>query len=306
MKKIPLGATITQAWRFAVMRFAQILGVLWLPLALTWGLSFALQSRIQPLSARIMARDLSAAPQLWTILLPFYFVVAVLMFMQTIGVARLALGLRRPAWFYFSLGKPVWRLLGNVLLFFLIMALGIIAAMLAAWLAGWLLGAIGRAVNFQPLTATLGFVTVIVLIAIWCAWIYLLVRLSFLLVPVVAAEEPGMALSRGWALGHGNFWRMLAALASFLVPVLALELVLVFGFMLRGVSFPPPHATAAQQSAFQAAMQARQAMLTGEIYHYWYISFPLIVVLLVLFYGVGTGLQCFAYQSLTSDEVAGG
>lgn len=306
MKKIPVGATIAQAYGFAFSRFPSVFRVLWLPMLLAWIPSLALQSRLQALSAGMMAHDISAIAQLWTILLPLYLFIFVLMCMQAIGVLRLVLGQQQPSWFYFSLGRPVWRLFGNVLLMILIAFLGILAAVLAGLLVNFLLDAIAKAANFPALTATLHFISAISFIAIWCAWFYCFVRLTFLLAPVIATGEPGMALGRAWTLGKGNFWRMFAVLLSFLLPFFILEVALVFGMMFRGISFPPPHPSAEQQAAFHAAMQARQAEMAGAIYHYWYISFPLLVVVMVLFYGLSAAAQAFAWRAVTSDEVSGG
>lgn len=306
MTKIPVGATIARAYGFAFGSFLKVLGILWLPLLLAWIPSFLLQPRLQALSARIMAHDISAIAQLWSILLPFYLAVFILMCMQAIGVVRLALGVQPPAWFYFSLGKPVWRLFGNLLLMILIVVLGTIAAVLAGLLVGFLLSAMARAADFPALTATLNFVLVIAHLAIWCAWFYCLVRLTFLLAPVIAEEQAGMALGRAWTLGRGNFWRMFLVLLSVLLPFLLLEGGGLAMAMLHGIAFPPPHPSPEQQAAFQAAMHARQTALTGTIYHYWYISFPLMVVAMVLFYGLSAGAQAFSWRALASDEIPGG
>ena len=302
MKKIPVGATIAQAYRFAFGGFLKVLGIMWLPMLLAYAPSFLLQPRLQALSARIMAHDISAIAQLWTILLPFYLFVFILMCMQAIGAVRLALGVQKPAWIYFSLGKPVWRLFGNLLLLILILVLGTIAAILAGLLVTFLLTAVGNAVNFPALTATLRFVSAIADLAIWCAWFYCLVRLTFLLAPVIAEEEPGMALARAWTLGRGNFWRMFLVLLSFLLPFMLLEMGLLIWLMFHGLPFPPPHASAAQQAAYQAAMLARQTALTAGMYHYWYITFPLLVVIMVLFYGASAAAQGFSWRALTTSD----
>jgi hypothetical protein len=65
------------------------------------------------------------------------------------------------------------------------------------------------------------------------------------------------------------------------------------------------HATGAQTGAYQAAVHARTQEMMGSMYHYWYISFPLTIVFVVLFYGLCTGAQCFAYRSLTDGEASG-
>ena len=71
------------------------------------------------------------------------------------------------------------------------------------------------------------------------AYLYSLVRLGFLLIPVIAAREPGFGVARGWALGRGNFWRMFVILIVNWLPLLVLELVLVFlGGGTGSVDFP--------------------------------------------------------------------
>lgn len=307
MKKIPVGATIAAAYRFAFHDFFRILGVMWLPLAIMWLPGLLMQPRMTALSAQLAAHDYSGLRQIWPLLLPFYLFCFVLMFMQLIGIARLALGLPMGSrWFYFSLGKQLWRLIGSMLLLMVAVFIGALAAILGEFLVPFLLGMLSKAVNFPAFTATMGFVIAIAMIAIWCGFFYCMVRLPFLLLPVVAAEEEAFALVRSWTLGKGNFWRIFLILLAIMLPFLILEFALVFGYLFKGISFPPAQASADQTAAFQAAMNVRSQAMTNAMYHNWYITYPVFLIVFILMYGIWVSAQCFAYRALTSDEVAGG
>ncbi len=307
MSKIPVGATIVHAYRFAFRDFFRILSVMWLPLAVMWLPGLLLQQRMMALSTQMAMRDYSGLRELLPFLLPFYLVCFVLMFMQFIGIARLALGLPMTSrWFYFSLGRPVWRLIGSMLLLFVAVIVGGILTGLGNVLIPILLGLLSRAVNFPPFTATMAFVGAIAMLTIWCGYFYCLVRLPFLLLPVVAAEEEGFALGRSWTLGKGNFWRVFLVLLAIMMPFLVLELALLFGYLFRGVPFPPAHPSAEQTAAFQAAINVRSQAMTNAMYHNWYIVYPAFLIVIVLAYGIWVGAQCFAWRAVTgSAPVAG-
>jgi hypothetical protein len=310
MKKIPVGATIAHAYRFAFGDFFKILGVMWLPLVIIWAPSLLMRTRMMALSAQFATHDFSGLREMWGVLLPLYLAAVVFLFMQMIGIARLALGLPRGSvWFYFSLGKPVWRLIGSYLLMIVAIIIGWLAVILGSVLIGFLVGLITKFVNNSAFGMVMAILAGLGMIFLWCGFLYCFVRLTFLLVPVVAAEEEGFALARSWTLGLGNFWRMFAILLAILVPFILLECIFVFGFMFKGVPFPPPHASADQAAAFQMALNANTLTMMNGIYHYWYISFPLTIAVMVVLYGMAVGAQCFAYRALTegeaSDPVAG-
>jgi hypothetical protein len=180
---------------------------------------------------------------------------------------------------------------------------------LGGLLLGALLALIAHLANSTLVSWLIALLGGVGVIALWCAYVYALVRLSFLLTPIVVAEPKGFALERSWTLGRGNFWRMFAVLLAIFLPFLILEGIFLFGFMFRGVPFPPPHASAQQLAAYQAAMNAHVMGLIQQTYHYWYISYPAVIAFMVLFYGMAVGAPCFAYRTLaetdTSAPVAG-
>jgi hypothetical protein len=301
MTKIPVGATISYAYRFAFGDFLRILGVMWPSMILMWVPSIFMRSQLLALSTQMTNQG--SLGQFGPLLGLFYIVAMVLIFMQIIGIAQLALEQRKgPVWFYFSFSKPMWRLIGSFLLLIVAMIVGWIVVVLGGVLVGVLLGLVTGATS----TSTLGLVGVVlggfVMFILWCGYVYCLVRISFLLTPVIATEEKGFALGRSWALGKGNFWRMFGILLVILLPFLVLEFVLLFGFMFKGVPFPPPHPTAAQTAAYQAAMNAHMMEMMNSISHYWYITYPSFISIMVVFYGSVVGAQCFAYRALTDDQ----
>jgi hypothetical protein len=294
MSKIPVGATIAHAYRFAFRDFFRILGVMWLTMAIMWLPGLLLQSRMTGLATH----DPAMLRQMLPFFIPFYLLALLLMSMQFIGLARLALGLHRgPAWIYFSLGKPVWRLIGSILLLVVAMIVGWLIALLGTLLIGFLLGLVAKAANFPPLTATIAFVIAIGIIAVWCGYFYCLIRLTFLLLPVIADERPGLALGEAWTLGKGNFWRMFAVLLVIMLPFLILEGIM-FLWLFHGVPFPHAPATTEQTASFQAALNAHMVTMVNGISHYWYLIYPVAVVFTVILYGMAVAAQCFAYRSL--------
>lgn len=305
MAKIPVGATIAKAYRFAFGDFLKILGVMWPAMLAMWLPGLLMQPQMMALSAQVAARDYSGMRELWPILLLFYLAALVLIFMQVVGIAQLALGRQRnPGWIYFELGKPLWRLIGSFLLLMVAVIVGWIAVILFDVILGFLLKLLATG-SANALVATIvGIITIVILVASWGAFFYSFIRLSFLLVPVVAAEEEGFALGRSWTLGLGNFWRIFVILLATLGPFIVLEFVFLFGFALKGLTFPPAHATAAQMAAYQAAVHERTLGLMNAMYHYWYVTYPITIVAVVILYGLCTGAQCFAYRSLTEGEAS--
>ncbi len=302
MAKIPVGATIARAYRFAFADFLKILGVMWPSMLLMWLPSLLMRKQMTALSAQMAAQDFSGVRQLWPLISLFYLVAIVLIIVQVIGIAQLALGRHKgPVWFYFELGKPVWRLIGSFLLLILAFIAGWIATLLGAFILGFILALITKALNIAAIAIG---ISALVVIALFCAFVYCWVRLTFLLIPVVAAQEEGLALGRSWTLGLGNFWRMFAVFLATVGPFLALEFIFIFGFMFKGIAFPPPHATAAQMAAYQAAVNARSVEMMNGVYSHWYIAYPLALVFVVVFYGLAVGAQCFAYRALTETETS--
>ena len=126
MKKIPVGATIAHAYRFAFGQFFGIFGVVWLPWLILSAGGFLLMQQAMAFAPPGTVHDFSNAVPLLPLLIPFYLVVFVLLFMQIAGITELALGLNKGSpYYYFSLGRPLWRLIGAFLLLVLLIIIGL-------------------------------------------------------------------------------------------------------------------------------------------------------------------------------------
>jgi hypothetical protein len=287
--KIPVGKTLEAAFNFGFKNFFSILGIVWFPflvgIALIVGaivLSLAglqgvnLDPKMNPAGFVHAMIHLSGA-----------FVVAWVVFlvagaMIQVGLLRKALGLHPgPVFIYFSLGPDVWRMLGAMLLLFVIM-MGIVIGLTLAGLAAY---GIAHVAMGEPGSYWIAGLAGVVL---FCAYIYSVVRISYF-VPVVVVAERHIGIGRAWALARGNFWRIVAVV---LVISLAVNIV---ASMLTSIVAP----------SFMMTFNS-QSDPTEFLHHYMtYLSSygPLlgIVYLLqtVLLYGLLAGASANAYRALT-------
>jgi hypothetical protein len=290
MKKIPVGATIAHAYRFAFGNFLTVLRAMWLPLAIQLGFTLLLLSRTTQFLSALQDKD-PAALSLFGPVLLLYPVILVLFFMQILAVTETALGLR-PAtgWFYFPLGKKLWRLIGG----FILAILAIAALITALFLVVILLGVLAHGRVAASVAAIVAGVTILVTYAII---IFVAVRFLFMLAPANILEQRA-GVGRAWLLSRGNFWRALLVILSIVIPMGIVE----YGAMFVLGGLPPfPHAGESAQ-AFQAARMAWNIAVFSSMASHWYLVLPVMAVLMVLYFGAGCSSQVFAYRALTDGE----
>jgi hypothetical protein len=302
MPKIPVGATIAHAYRFALGGFLKVLGIIWLPWLILAVGGFLLRSPTLALSTAITARNFVGISHLLIPLVPFYLVTVILLFMQITGVMQQALGLRTGSpYYYFSLGMPIWRLIGAVLLTALILIGSYILLLAAGIVLGIVTTMLIKAMNLSSTISTIFFI--VAAIAAFCAYFYCLVRVTFFLNPVVIAEAR-ISLKRGWLLGGGNFWRIVIVMLAVLVPILVVQLVLMFGFLAHGLPPTAPlHATADELAANRMLAAAWNANMIKRSADYWYLVYPVYAVIAALFYGLICSAQSFAYRAMVLKPV---
>ncbi len=261
MRKISVGATIAYAYRFAIGGFPRVLSIVWLPWLILAAGGLLLRSSTTAFSTAIATRDFEGISHLLIVLVPFYILTVILLFMQIAGITQQALGVRTGSpYYYFSLDKPVWRLLGAFLLTTLIALGSYILLLSAGLLLGIVVAILAKVINVSPATrGILGIGAAIAIIAVFCAYVYALVRMTFFLNPVVVAEHQ-INLKRSWSLGRGNFWRIVIVLLAVLAPVLILQAILLFGLLIHGLPpVQPLHATADQIAMNRALVAAWNA-----------------------------------------------
>lgn len=307
MNKIPVRQTIARGYSFAIKDFPRILGVIWFPFAITILGSLALAGQTNAITTAFATRNFAAIAHMAWIFLPVYAVAIVLLAMQIAGITELALGKRTGSpFFYFTLGRPVWRLIGSYLLVFLLLIAAIVVVIASFGLfAAILAGVTGVAKGSKPsgaAAAVLGLSAILAVIVCYCAFIYGLVRQTFLLTPVVIAEEK-IGLRRAWGLGRGNFWRMFVIVLAMLIPLFIVEGIFLFGFVWHG--FPPVPQPGATPEQIEA-LNAQNAANIIRLMKYWYVTYPVFLVVSIVFYGYFCGAQSFAYRFLVPEETAEG
>jgi len=287
MAKIPVGATIAHAYRFALGDFVTVLRSIWLALAVQLGLTLLLMQRLTPLFKALEAKDPSAVSLLGPILL-LYPVVLILFIAQVATVTKLRLEPSREIPLIdFPFRKDMWRLLGGIIVAALAIAATLIVFALAAGVLGFLLGAMGMG---KPMLA----LVVALLIAIgYGGAIFIAFRFLFLLTPVNIAEQ-SLGLTRAWQLSHRNFWRSFAIVLAIMLPIIIVEYAVIFA----AVGLPPmPHGEGPQ--AFQARRLEWNIAIMQAMVNHWYIALPLLGLLMVFYLGANCSAQVFAYRKLT-------
>ena len=166
-----------------------------------------------------------------------------------------------------------------------------VGAVMAFGLGLALLAAAASAIK-QP---ALALVVALLTLAGIAAFLFVVVRLGFLIAPVTVAEEQ-ISLTRGWVLTAGNFWRLVAVILAIGMP---LFLVYAAGMAVIG----GPELFAPLPAAPEAMDQALNARLASFGQHMpSYIGLTLLVAPFSL--GLNLGAAAFAYRALVPTGIA--
>ncbi len=302
MEKIRVGETIAHAYGFAFREFPKLLGIVWAPLAVSIAVGLMMTpgffgNHIDPKDQDAIARySMQMLPLSLLILLPIRAMIAA-------GVTEQALGMRKGATFvYFSVGSAIWRFLAS----WLLVIVAMIVLLIGTAIAGGILFAIGGIALGQVLHgAVAGTVGVLALLAFvvffYGAAIFLAVRLTFFIPPVVVAEKK-IDLARVWQLSHGNFWRIFLVMLAIVVPLGAIVVAVmtaIYGTMLFDVfNIFSAAIHGGQESAIQQQMQSWSEALREKGLTMW----PYAAVFQLLFgtfsYGLTYSASAFAYREM--------
>ncbi len=290
MGKIPVGKTVAYAYSFAFGNILNILGVAWFPFVIIGvGGYFLLMPYLAAVQSFLTTQDVSSLGSTLLLLPVFAILCVVCMSMVKVEVMREALGMDPGRkFFYFSLDKPVWRLIGAYLLLILVMiGLGIAGAIVLGILA-WLVAMADA--NAALLVSTIGGVIFALAMAL------IAVRLAFLLAAVVVAENH-ISLKRGYHLTYGNFWRIVAVVLAIVIPLALVQVVVqmtVFGSDFMATSIMPtdsPEEMAAKLQVLQTQLQSGLLIMV-----------PIWIVISIINLGLSAGAGAFAYRALTGTK----
>ena len=279
MKKIPVLATIREAYRFTFAHLGAIIGLIWLPMIVLTVIGFFVLRRYYEALADALASNSYAAMGPQVLGLFCYLIAALLLYsMMSVPVTQLALGARKQgALVHFAFTATEWRLFRGVVTLLAFLLLPLLALGLAVELTqsgGGVLTAAGPV----ELLALL----------FWMAGIYFVLRFGLLL-PALSASENGPLLSRAWQLTAGNFWRILAVAAAVLLPVWLLSAAIHAAVEGPQALMPSMAASTALQAAQFHQMAMGMPLASG-------ISFLIQPLLLGLLLGAGASI----YRSLTA------
>jgi len=297
MNKIPVGQTIRFAYAFTFGEIGTIIGLIWIPTLINAVATFfVLRSYYGTL---IDSFENSMPPNGsglgWPLLLAFLTIL--LLAMVAVAVTQQAMGLRHgPAFARVSFGSAEWRTFGG---FFGLYVLFVLFAAAFAILFGAARVASSNAVQSNPaLTGLFAAVTPLALLMGICAVIYLVVRLSFLLVPsVIDGGEFG--LSRSWLLTKGNVGRIVVVALATLAPILLIVGVAQLTLLGPGY-FVPDLPNAGDAAVSMRGMVTKMRVMRENMPILIGLSF----VVSPLLYGLMFSASAFAYRSLSSAGVS--
>jgi hypothetical protein len=291
--KLPLEATIAGGYRFLFSRCLSIVGTLWLPYLLLAALAVAGAYLVLPhgiIRGDFTGVDLSLlmSGPVHALRGLFGFASLVVAAMVTVNLMRHALGLKENTTFaYFSLGLPVWRMVGAYLLAIIVLIVLVIALVLAGVALGFV---VYHHADKGPAIAAI----VAVSLLLFFAFIYCAARLCFFLPAVVVAEER-IGLGRAWKLGGGNFWRIFVVWLLVAIPIW-----FVVGIVLQATILP---VILSELAKLPRHPEAEQVMtLARSVIHQLPVVIPVLFLCGIVFRAVMAGAIGTAYNAVTAPK----
>lgn len=291
MKKIPVGQTIVEAYRFTFASLDRIIAVIWLPIIiLTVGDYFVAGPYLTGMANAMDSGDVAQLLPLIARQITYGFVQLVLIAIIGVAITREILApLTRPLFLRFSLGltelRVVAAIVGLYALFFLV---GFICMVLGMMLSGSI-----ALPGMAPGQRAIGVAALIALL-LSPFLIYAFVRLAYFILPSVVLEGK-FGLERSWQLAKGNVGRIILIALAVGIPLLIIAALLQAAVL-------GPAAFEGQAGLFgDKAAQARQS---AEHLRLMAQHLPLLkgleFVLAPFMYGLAFAAPAFAYKGLTS------
>lgn len=248
MRRIPVAATIREAYVFAATHLGGVIGLIWIPMVLLTVMGFFSFQRYYNDFIDAVAGG-NAAELGPSLLMMFGYLIAALLLqaMMYVSVMQLALGQRGTnVVAHFAFGTQEWRMFRA---FFGFAAL-ILALIIPAFaLANALLTGLGARLSATAAT--------VLLLAILYAVVLAAMPRFLALLPAVAVAETTPVLKRAWMLSAGNFWRLLAVLIGIFGPIFLLFTILEIA--LSGQA-PIARGATEQVQLLAGVVRARQAL----------------------------------------------
>jgi hypothetical protein len=280
MARVPVVATIRDAYTFTINHLGGIIGLIWVPMLLLTVMGFFSLHRYYSDFIEAMSGGSTAALGPSMLMMIGHLIAALLMqAIMYVSVVQLALGQRTaPALAHFAFGPAEWRMFRAFLAF-----VGLLFALIIPVfvIGGALLGTAGARTH-QMLMLVL-VVYGIVLIAM---------PRFFALLPAIAVGETVPVLRRAWQLSAGNFGRLLLILIGVFGPVFIIFAILEI-VLASQVPAAAPGGTEKMQMV-AAVTRARQMLpyMSGLAF----LIYPLMI-------GLFSGASVSAWRALKDEPV---
>jgi hypothetical protein len=325
MTRLPVGATVRQAYGFASRGFLHNLAIVWLPVVLFATLAVLSVPPLLVAIGHLAQRLASLSGPHPNVIVLATGGAAIMRYAILIGVgglffrAQMMTGLTQRALgkkaglgvVYLSLGATFWRVFGAYVLIFLLLTAVQLAATLLVVIPTIVLVAINHGVastGTSPLSG-MAFVAFFVLwrIALFVVVAYLFIRLTFVVTAVIVADGR-FDLIRAWRLAGGNVLRIFAVGLAIFVP-LSLVIIAVYAMVLGGDMWTFVHTLAQAPSHGPQRAAAMLHDIAGMVHHLlvqrWFLLLPLALITATLEYGLAAGAGVAGYQSLMSGADQG-
>jgi len=250
MRRVPVVATIRDAYGFLAAHLGAIIGLIWMPMVLLTVAEYFTLYRLYNSAIDFLAGGNPAliGPAL---LMSLACLVAGLLFyaMMLVAVVRLALDTQAaaPSFVHFAFGPLEWRMFRALFAFTgLAMLIGF-----TAMFAGNVMFALVPGLKADQNAA--GDILVLAMIGMGLA----LAARMLLPLPAIVVHQPGPALRRAWALSVGNFLPLLVILLAVFLPAKLIQVAIEM--WLSGKSALAAGATP-QIQLMNAVLNARQML----------------------------------------------
>jgi len=250
MRRVPVAATIRDAYAFTATHLGGIIGLIWVPMVIATVAQFFTFHRYYNDFIDFMASGNAAQMGPSVLLMLGYIVAALLLYaVMFVAVTQLALGTRsNGAIVHFAFGPPEWRMFRT---FFAFTGLMVLAAFIIVMVANaaLMVGQSGSRLSQAAAGGIMG-------LGLLCLALVLTPRF-LLLLPAVSVAESAPVLRRTWFLSTGNFLRLMAIFLALFAP---LFVVLVAADFALGDKTQAVAAAGEQVQVIAAVMHARQAL----------------------------------------------
>lgn len=249
MRRVPVAATIRDAYAFTATHLGGIIGLIWVPMVIITVAQFFTFHRYYNDFIDFMASGNAAQMGPSVLLMLGYVVAALLLYaVMFVAVTQLALGTRsNGAIVHFAFGPLEWRMFRAFFAFTGLMVAAAIVIVMAANAALML----GHGAKLSQAAA--GGIMGLGLLGL----ALVLTPRFLLLLPAISVAESAPVLRRAWQLSTGNFLRLMAVFLGLFAPLFVLLLAIDLGL---GDKAQAVAATGEQMQVIATVLHARQTL----------------------------------------------